>query len=72
MQKTQAQWRQVLFITAGINIFGSMFYLLTASGEIQHWAVDKTVQSEELKKLKGSQTEDNTKVRNNGMLCDEA
>ena len=37
-QQTQAQWRTVFFICAGIYTFGTLFYLLFGSGELQPWA----------------------------------
>lgn len=41
-EQTQAQWQQVFFISAAIYTFGTIFYIIFGSGEIQHWAVQDT------------------------------
>ncbi|XP_060582480.1 sialin-like [Ruditapes philippinarum] len=37
---TQEQWKTVFYITAGIYIFGSIFFAVFASGEVQPWALE--------------------------------
>ncbi|KAK7098468.1 sialin-like [Littorina saxatilis] len=37
-EQTQAQWRTVFFICAGIYTFGTIFYLICGSGDLQTWA----------------------------------
>ncbi|VEN58566.1 unnamed protein product [Callosobruchus maculatus] len=34
------QWRIVFFVTSGVFLFGSVFYAVFASGELQPWAVE--------------------------------
>ena len=62
----------MFFLSAGINIFGSIFYLLTASGETQDWAIDTTVQTDEVKKLKGNEKADDTIEYNDVSRLDKA
>ncbi|XP_035824864.1 vesicular glutamate transporter 3 [Aplysia californica] len=38
--QTQAEWRTMFFICAGVYLFGAIFYCIFASGQIQDWAQD--------------------------------
>lgn len=38
-QQNRDQWRIVFYITAGIYLFGMLFYLGFAKGEVQEWAI---------------------------------
>ena len=51
LQKTQAQWRVVFFISAAISTFGAVFYALAGSGEIQPWAMETAEKVQEDKKF---------------------
>jgi len=52
--QTRAAWRTVFFITAGIYAFGTIFYGLFGSGDLQPWAATpKTEEMEELKAIDG-------------------
>ncbi|XP_064597334.1 sialin-like [Liolophura sinensis] len=42
-QQTSAQWQKVFYISCGIYVFGTVFYLAFASGDIQKWAQPKSV-----------------------------
>lgn len=35
--QTMEAWRNVFYITAGINVFGTVFFLIFGSGELQPW-----------------------------------
>jgi len=39
-QSTRDQWRKVFYITAGVEWFGTIVYLLFGSGELQDWNDD--------------------------------
>ncbi|XP_035827278.1 sialin [Aplysia californica] len=39
-RQTQEEWRTMFFICAGVYLFGTMFYCIFASGQIQDWAQD--------------------------------
>ena len=41
-QETQAQWNIVLYITVGMYLFGSIFFFVFASGDVQPWALEET------------------------------
>lgn len=36
-QGTQAEWQIVFYIAAAVYLFGAIFYLVFASGEVQDW-----------------------------------
>lgn len=36
--KTREQWQVVFYISAGFYLFGSVFYSIFGSGEVQPWA----------------------------------
>ena len=36
-QGTQAEWQIVFYIAAAVYLFGAIFYLTFASGEVQDW-----------------------------------
>ncbi|CAG2217366.1 SLC17A5 [Mytilus edulis] len=38
--QTRAEWQIVFYIAAGMYIFGAIFYIVFASGELQPWAKD--------------------------------
>ncbi len=38
LQGTAGEWRIVFFLSAGIYIFGAVFYDLLASADVQEWA----------------------------------
>jgi len=38
VQQTAAAWRNVFFITAGVYLFGTIFYAIFGSGSRQSWA----------------------------------
>ncbi|XP_041372316.1 uncharacterized transporter slc-17.2-like [Gigantopelta aegis] len=38
---TREEWEMVFYTAAGVNLFGAVFYAITASGEIQEWAKPK-------------------------------
>ena len=40
LQGTAEQWRIVFYTTAGIYIFGSVFFAVFGSGHVQVWALD--------------------------------
>jgi len=40
-QQTVEAWRSVFYISAGVYAFGTVFYGLFASGELQSWAAAK-------------------------------
>ncbi|XP_037046143.1 sialin-like isoform X2 [Bradysia coprophila] len=37
----ESEWKIIFYITAGVYLFGSVFYWFFASGELQSWAVRK-------------------------------
>jgi len=43
VQQTVEAWRTVFYVAAGVYAFGTVFYGLFGSGEIQPWAVPKSV-----------------------------
>lgn len=45
-QGTQAEWRIVFFICSSLYLFGGLFYLVFASGELQPWAAEDTDKKE--------------------------
>ncbi|XP_028820455.1 sialin-like [Denticeps clupeoides] len=42
-------WRNVFLLSAGVSVFGALFYLALGSGKIQRWAVEEELMSEEEK-----------------------
>ncbi|CAH1784347.1 unnamed protein product [Owenia fusiformis] len=55
--QTQGQWQIVFFISAAIYIITGIFYCIFASGEVQEWAKDKTVEDNELLPAKHAHNE---------------
>ncbi|KAL8574081.1 hypothetical protein ACOMHN_061543 [Nucella lapillus] len=51
--QTQGQWRTVFFISAAIYAFGTIFYIIFGSGELQPWArQEETIEIEPNEPLK--------------------
>ena len=40
--KLAAEWHVVFYFSAGVAVFGAVFYAAFGSGEIQSWALQKT------------------------------
>ena len=38
MQGSQAEWRNVFFMTGGVYLFGGLVYLFFGRGDIERWA----------------------------------
>ena len=61
-QKSQAQWRVVFFISAGITILCSLMYLVAGSGDVQEWAKDDEanesymIENKQMKQTNGEAT----------------
>lgn len=45
LQRTLLQWRTVFWMTGGMMFFTNVFYLFTASGEVQPWDTPKRKRS---------------------------
>ena len=39
VQQTLEAWRNVFYVTAGIQLFGAIFFVIFGSGELQPWAM---------------------------------
>ena len=69
---TRAEWLNVFYLAAGINIVGSLMYLFFGSSELQEWAVPPSQRKDvELKvqeqKLLGVIDDDGTKGNTNAV-----
>ncbi|KAH0506785.1 Sodium-dependent phosphate transport protein 3 [Microtus ochrogaster] len=42
-QDSESGWRNVFFLSAAVNMFGLVFYLIFGQAEIQNWAKEKTL-----------------------------
>ncbi|XP_069349872.1 sodium-dependent phosphate transport protein 3 isoform X4 [Eulemur rufifrons] len=42
-QDSESGWRNVFFLSAGVNVFGLVFYLMFGQAEIQDWAKERTL-----------------------------
>jgi len=49
LQQTRQAWRTVFYISAGVYIFGTIFYFIFGSGERQKWATDPTAKVDSTK-----------------------
>lgn len=54
--QTRQAWRTVFYISAGVYIFGTIFYFIFGSGERQKWATDPTAKVDS---TKDEEVEDN-------------
>uniref|UniRef100_A0A914WUR0 Major facilitator superfamily (MFS) profile domain-containing protein n=1 Tax=Plectus sambesii TaxID=2011161 RepID=A0A914WUR0_9BILA len=64
--KTILQWRLVFIITGAILIFGSLFYALLGSGELQLWAeIPTEAGSEQTETQRGGRAEENLEGKSN-------
>ena len=41
-QGSQAEWRSVFFLTAGVYLFGGLAYLIFGGGDVEDWAKPTT------------------------------
>ena len=39
LQGTREEWQKVFFISCGFFLFGGLFFLIFAKGEVQPWAI---------------------------------
>lgn len=42
-QDSESGWRNVFFLSAAVNMFGLIFYLIFGQAEIQSWAKERTL-----------------------------
>ena len=40
-QGTRLEWNNVFYLTSGVCLFGTIFYLIFASADLQEWARPK-------------------------------
>lgn len=52
-QEKREEWQTVFYITAGIVLFGWVFYLVFGSGELQEWARHKPANPDPLENKHG-------------------
>ncbi|KAL1784705.1 sodium-dependent phosphate transport protein 3 isoform X1 [Sigmodon hispidus] len=43
MEDSESGWRNVFFLSAAVNMFGLIFYLMFGQAEIQNWAKERTL-----------------------------
>lgn len=43
VQDSESGWRNVFFLSAAVNMFGMIFYLIFGQAEIQNWAKERMI-----------------------------